>query len=98
MKQAKAAFEIIPTSLWGPFLFFLLPRSLYLTTTQNVGWFLAYSLIGGGFCEVASRSLRDRYYWPLVASVYKEIILAEQQQRSMMELSFQNMQSLVRGA
>jgi hypothetical protein len=33
MKQAKAAFEVIPLAVWTPFLFFLMPRSLYLSTT-----------------------------------------------------------------
>ncbi len=70
---------MIPLSIWTPFLAFMLPKSLYLNTTRNVSKFLAYGVLGGLACEILSRNLRDKYYWPIVAGVYKEIIIAEQQ-------------------
>jgi hypothetical protein len=92
LKQARAAFEVLPLVVWTPFLLFMLPRCLYANTRERVAKVVLYGIIGVTGCELASRSIRDHYYWPVVANVYRELIAAEQERRDRHQLSLANMQ------
>jgi hypothetical protein len=77
LKQARAAFEVIPYCVWTPYLLFMMPRCMYANTAQRVIKVLLLGALGIPICEAVSRFFRDRYYWPVVAGVYKELIEAE---------------------
>lgn len=79
LKQAKAAFEIIPMAIWSPYLLLMAPRCMFMNTAKKAVKTVIIGTLGAATCEVTSRYFRDKYYWPIVRDVYGEIYVAEQE-------------------
>jgi len=77
LKQARAAFEVLPLLVWTPYLLFMLPRCLYANTRERVLRVFIFGITGVAGCEVSARALRDAYYWPVVAEVYRDLVKTE---------------------
>ena len=73
LKTAQALFEIVPITLYAPYLFIMMRVIAKANTSVKLLKFTALFCATAPVIEFTSRYLKDYYYWPLVKTTYIEV-------------------------
>jgi hypothetical protein len=66
MKTAQALYEIVPLSIYSPYLFVMMRIVAKANTQKAMIRFIGVLLMSAPLMEGTARYMRDKMYWPLV--------------------------------
>ncbi len=91
LKTAQAYYELVPVTIYAPYLFVMMRKVAKANTGALISRFVLLTICTAPFVELGQRYLRDTLYWPLVRQTYLEI---KEESRKPQQLPYFMMQAL----
>ena len=94
LKTAQALYELVPISLYAPYLFLMMRQVAKANTSALLARFVLLAVLTAPSVEVGARTLRDRLYWPIVRKTYLEVKDSSRKSQQLPFFMLQAMQQL----
>ena len=83
LKTAEALFECIPMTIYFPWALYFMRHVARATTPYLIGRTVLMLGVAGPTIEYSAQMAKDRYYWPIVREIFKELKDNEKRRQQM---------------
>ena len=81
LKTAEALFECIPMTIYAPFALYFMRHVARATTPFLIARTVLLLGVAAPTIEYSAQMTKDKYYWPIVREIFKDLKTNEQKRQ-----------------